>query len=1297
MAKKQRVRIKNSRPRHNWPQRKIKNTAGEGSSSASGNAPGCVDPGHTGGGSATINDVVKHSIHEVGQSGSSFPGTDSYGKPIEGATFADREKLYHRYDLIESLKENAILDDDGFPSDSDIEMRQYLYDQPTKEGSGSQQQKIMIRKEEDSTALLPTYDEQYFQHIFNWPLTHALRERKIAGFIEKTCTTTTSSSTGGQNPKTCSTSRIDKTLEVQEQNYNVTFTLDDVETEIYQVNPAGDSTKGDQIWNYDTLTFDSTTGELQNKNSGLRDKLGHPIVYSGDWRSSAIFFNYMPDDGAHSTTVIHEFDETNDVDISFTTTGGITVVPKKRPGLSGNFSGSTNTNSINRRHYEITFPKAILNTANIRINLNQLMTASGVPLSRMFVSKLTQISDRTIRVWFNNDTNQNSFARNWTISLGGGEKSTKDVIAIGDSVNGSTVTNVVNYVEEVALIRTVVGQPKKGVQDSGITETNFKALLNADGNSQGLETADYQRTRAWIKINDINDITKGMDIQGHGIKNRTTTVTGVDYTNHIVYISDTIKEKKLKTIKFIDDQCNRVSQHTLCYATLSGGNDFVMDADYNVTRNDQPACDIRVRAGKGIKNRSAVVGTWFSDVKHEIEYQPIFYGIDSSCEKEIDSDNFGEYTLGTIIWEDNTRTEGLYLLTNPADNFAYTASQVHFALTYTPIDQATLNKIDMEVASELSSVDINSSLGRMNQTDPTLTSRYIIFNKVSEHCKDVLGGKRAAAVYDDICRDDIRPMYFNMYDPIDEQYSLGTNLTGIQQNITDYCGVTNPILNPSLQGAESAAQQSTVLPDEYYKQFVSNPDSLLNRLKNGFNIVENARPKNKVVNLPPQIVGEDQSGRVFTSKSFRNLPPKTDRVGYFCNDLIVTDDKYLNPILDLDPETTINQPKILIRSRPKWTANNPVGETWNISISSGAGPLSTTMSVTVNKDGNGHVGNITTSNGPDDDEEVTTGFPPNTTTTKCEIKWIPLRSKEADGNIVFCTRDAFPGVYTISTNVTRPPGGNHDDSYARTDLRDLLYKERPKDENVLATDGDDYDNSMLHLPAHAVYPSVVWEPNVNFQQDFYKMFEFRLQEHSELIGETIANKGNPYVDRAITTKLRENLDPTDNDTIVVESTGEFLSSGYLIIPKYTQKIVALETGNNNSYYYYSGEEIIYYKSKTETTFNGITRRMFGTTSSFEDTVSVESIEPGVVYKIASLGSSNWESIGAGKNPSVGDVFTSTGDGIGTGTAIVFGTTSSPLPDEELLIGLLSNPKIPVITSYEKGFSIAQHAIFTLKY
>jgi hypothetical protein len=211
------------------------------------------------------------------------------------------------------------------------------------------------------------------------------------------------------------------------------------------------------------------------------------------------------------------------------------------------------------------------------------------------------------------------------------------------------------------------------------------------------------------------------------------------------------------------------------------------------------------------------------------------------------------------------------------------------------------------------------------------------------------------------------------------------------------------------------------------------------------------------------------------------------------------------------------------------------------------------------------------------------------------------------------------------------------------------------------------------------------------------MLEFRLQEHSELIGETIQNKGNPYVDRAVITKLSKDL-KIGNTKITVESTGEFLSSGYLIIPKYTQKVVSLETGNNNGYYTYSGEEVIYYGSKTETTFENIERGMFGTTPGFEETVSVESIEEGVRYKIASLGSSNWEKIGAGKNPYVGKFFTANNhDGCGTGSVVVFGTCPDETPDETLLSGIPEVPKVAVITSYEKGFSIAQHSVFTLKY
>jgi len=1294
MAKKQRVRIKNSRPRHNWDTDVISNTAQEGSSSASGtNDESCTDPGHSGGGTSTISDIVKHSIHEVGQSGSSFPGTDSYGKDMEGATFADREKLFHRYDLIEGLVENGLVDSEGFPlSDSDVTLRQYVYDQPTVERrstSGSQNQTILIRKEEDSTALLPTHDEEYFQHLFSWPTSHTLRSRKIGGFIELTTTITTSSSTpessqGAGDGSSCSTSSTSYTLHPQEQYYNVNFTLADLETKIYQPNPEAGSTKGDKVWNYNPLTFDPTTGKLQNKDQDLRSKLGDPIVYYGDSHSNAIFFNYLQDATKFTSVVTHNFDDNNNVDNEFDVDGNINVVAKNRQDPGGS------NDSNNRKHYDITFPKDIVNTGNIRIHFNEKKTASGLVRSRLYVSRIKQIGTRKIRAWFETEDG-NTFARNWTVSIGGGETGTTNVIGIGDTVNGATVTNVINYVEEVALLRMVVEQPKKGVEDSAITQADFLALTNPDGSSQNLDVADYAGTRSWLKLNDIRDIIKGMDVQGDGIKTKTTTITGVDYTKNIIYITDTVKGKKLKNLKFIDSACNRVSMHTMCYATLSGGSDFSIDADYPVTRNGQTVCEIKARAGKGILNRSGIVGTWFSEVKHEIEYQPIFYGSDSNCEKELDSDEFGEYTLGTIVWNDNTRTESVYLLTNPADNFAYTASQVHFALTYAPIDQATLQKIDRQVAAELGNAKSGDFLDRMNEENPTLTARYIIFNKVSDHCKNVLSEKKAAAVFDDICRDDIGPSYFEMYDAISEQTTLQSNVDAVKQDILDYCGIVNPIINPVLEGAEKAASTSDILPPEYYKQFISNPDSLMNRLKNGFDIIEKTRPKNKVDKLPPQIVGEDQSGRVFTKTSFRDLPPRTDRVGYFCNDLVITDDKYLNPILDLDPQTTINQPKIIVRSSPKWTASN-AGQTWPITITTPVGPLTTSMSVTVNNSG-GHVGNITTSAGAVSAPiTVTTGVVGgDTTTTTCSIAWIPLRSKTDSENEQYCTRDAFPGVYTISTNVARPPGGNHDDAFAKTDMRDLHYTERPKDKD------DNYINDMLTLPSHVIYPATVWEPNVNFQQDFYKTLEFRLQEHSELIGETIQNKGNPYVDKAITVKLTKDLKAGDT-SITVESTGEFLSSGYLIIPKYTKKVVSLQTGNNSGYYTYSGEEIIYYGSKTETKFKNIQRGMFGTTSGFEETVSVESVEEGVRYKITSLGSSNWKKIGAGKNPSVGDIFTANKyDGVGTGNVIVFGTCPDETPDEELLASLLSSPKVPVITSYEKGFSIAQHSVFTLKY
>jgi hypothetical protein len=52
----------------------------------------------------------------------------------------------------------------------------------------------------------------------------------------------------------------------------------------------------------------------------------------------------------------------------------------------------------------------------------------------------------------------------------------------------------------------------------------------------------------------------------------------------------------------------------------------------------------------------------------------------------------------------------------------------------------------------------------------------------------------------------------------------------------------------------------------------------------------------------------------------------------------------------------------------------------------------------------------------------------------------------------------------------------------------------------------------------------------------------------------------------------------------------------------------------------------------------------------ENSVSAGSFTPGFSYQILTLGDTDWTSIGAGVNPTVGQVFTATGAGSGTGTA-----------------------------------------------
>ena len=52
----------------------------------------------------------------------------------------------------------------------------------------------------------------------------------------------------------------------------------------------------------------------------------------------------------------------------------------------------------------------------------------------------------------------------------------------------------------------------------------------------------------------------------------------------------------------------------------------------------------------------------------------------------------------------------------------------------------------------------------------------------------------------------------------------------------------------------------------------------------------------------------------------------------------------------------------------------------------------------------------------------------------------------------------------------------------------------------------------------------------------------------------------------------------------------------------------------------------------------------------ENSVNAGSFTPTFTYQILTLGNTNWTAIGAGVNPQVGDVFTATGAGAGSGTA-----------------------------------------------
>ena len=66
--------------------------------------------------------------------------------------------------------------------------------------------------------------------------------------------------------------------------------------------------------------------------------------------------------------------------------------------------------------------------------------------------------------------------------------------------------------------------------------------------------------------------------------------------------------------------------------------------------------------------------------------------------------------------------------------------------------------------------------------------------------------------------------------------------------------------------------------------------------------------------------------------------------------------------------------------------------------------------------------------------------------------------------------------------------------------------------------------------------------------------------------------------------------------------------------------------------------------------------------------------------------------GINHNPFYPDITTLSGHG----TVTIFGSTEDETPDPPLIKGVQSEPKIPVLSSYDKGFSVVQFPVFQIQ-
>lgn len=775
---------------------------------------------------------------------------------------------------------------------------------------------------------------------------------------------------------------------------------------------------------------------------------------------------------------------------------------------------------------------------------------------------------------------------------------TLKVIAEGDTVNGWTISKVVNYVTDKALRRRVskyskrnktpsyvfvndLVDPKGKVSSVSGLPTSYAGSIDdyyiVDDDEDTLNQLYYQwNGTAWTGPVNVTGILVGDKVKGKGISSG-TTVTQIK--GRKIFLSNSIRSRKIRKVTFVNNVVNKVNASTVCYAEISGGSsNFTRDGSYTTTNG----CKIKVVAGKGIQTRSAIVGVYAARNKRYLEYSPIFYTRDNDCEKIYIEDSNAKYLIGDVILEDETLyLNDVELVAEPKTDIAYRINNIYWNNFNMPVSKTELENILKKYPDDNKFLELE---------------QYVI-----DTIKGSLNSKKVSRVLDSTCNDPIYPSVEKIYYPYEELNQLQDSFSSLVNNTADPCldikskaafttEELQQYINTNLSKVISSS--SMILPEEMYKLVVSNENSMLNRLTSAVSTIEQSVSKiQQIPNLPPMLEGENEAPINLTIETIRRMPPKFGNIEFLVNDVIFDSDNSLNP------NAVENNPFLTIRSIPVFTGtfscNNP-----DMTLN------------TVTKT----VGTITNAV----DYVELTNAPPQPPPPPLPIA----------------------GSTSTSTRVWVEPGP----------------------EGTLGANEDDNKQFSKHKTCTGArpYPNIIWKSELSYQTKFTKIANFRVNEISNAVSEALANKGNPYQDDPVYAELSEDITSSSTSIKIKGSTANFMNSGYLLLPKFVTKQSESDLKNSSKHYYYLGEEIIYYGSKTANSFENCIRAQFGTNSTFEVIVPAGDIESGFLYTIQTIGNTNWLELGAPEGYTVGTTFKSTKDGIdSTGTAYVFGSTLKP--------------------------------------